>query len=160
MKTLILMRHAKSSWSTPLTDVERPLNSRGAEAAAKLGDWLRSKNLHPDEILCSYAVRTMETTERLALGRNYTPVRQLYLASSGRLYEHLTRAMGKTVLLVAHNPGIGDFAHDLTRAPAAHPRFADYPTGATSVFTFDINSWSDLKLRSGTLTRFVIPREL
>lgn len=160
MKTLIIMRHAKSSWDTPLTDVERPLNARGKAAASALGDWLRAQNLQPDQIMCSYAVRTMETVERLGLDVSYHPNRALYLAPSELMFDRLQEAVGETVLIVAHNPGCGDLAQDLAQAPNAHPRFADYPTGATCVLRFEIQAWSQLKLHSGAITDFVIPKEL
>jgi len=160
MKTLILMRHAKSSWDSPLTDVERPLNARGQTGATALGKWLRSQALQPDSILCSYAVRTMETVERLALGVPYHPIRSLYLAPSELMYDHLLNASGETLLMVAHNPGTADLAHDLTNAPSGHDRFEDHPTGSTSVLTFDIARWADLKMGTGTLAHFVIPADL
>jgi len=160
MKTLILMRHAKSSWDAPLQDVERPLNSRGVQAATALGHWLRSKSLMPDDILCSYAVRTMETVERLGLTQTYHPIRALYLSPSELMFEHLQEARGNTVLMVAHNPGCGDLAQDLANAPQDHPRFEDYPTGATTVLTFAITDWADLTFNSGTITDFITPHEL
>lgn len=160
MKTLILMRHAKSSWDSPGTDAERALNARGLAAAKAMGDWLRHQNLTPDEILCSYAVRTMETVERLGLNVAYHPIRALYLAPSELMLDHITRASGDTVLIVAHNPGSGDLAHDLSKTLPDHPRFEDYPTCATSVFTFNVNAWSEITYGSGTLTHFVTPHDL
>ena len=61
-RRLILTRHAKSSWDDPDTpDIDRPLNARGRAAARELGDFLASRDLEPEEVLCSTALRTRET---------------------------------------------------------------------------------------------------
>ena len=67
MKTLVLMRHAKSSWSGDLSDFDRPLNSRGIRSARALGNWLRSNDLLPDFALVSAAKRTVETFDKLKM---------------------------------------------------------------------------------------------
>jgi phosphohistidine phosphatase len=159
-KTLILMRHCKSSWEGSLTDEERPLNPRGQNAATALGDWLRRFSLAPDEILCSSAARTIETTDRLSLGLPYTPIPALYMASSDQIVTQIERATGDTLLLVAHNPGIGDFADRLAASRPNHTRFMDYPSGATTVFQCDIDEWSHLKFGQSTITQFITPKEL
>ena len=67
MKTLLLMRHAKSSWSEPgLADHDRPLNKRGKQAAPEMGKLLRKEGLVPDLILCSTARRSRQTAEAVA----------------------------------------------------------------------------------------------
>ncbi|MEO0763161.1 MAG: histidine phosphatase family protein, partial [Pseudomonadota bacterium] len=67
MKTVILLRHAKSSWSDPeLEDHERPLNKRGKAAAPLMGDWLERSGYRPDLVLCSPAKRTRQTLRRIA----------------------------------------------------------------------------------------------
>ena len=72
----------------------------------------------------------------------------------------LRAATGDTVLMIAHNPGIAEFAERLVATPPAHPRFADYPTGATLVARFDIADWADLAWHSGTPADFAVPRDL
>ena len=72
----------------------------------------------------------------------------------------LSEAEGDTVIMVGHNPGIAEFADELMATPPRHPRFADYPTGATLVADFEIDDWSALEPGTGTATGFVIPREL
>ncbi len=159
-KTLIVMRHSKSSWEHQGPDKDRPLNARGQSNAATLGNWLRAQNLSPDEVLCSSAARTQETTARLKLTIEPTLIDALYLASPDVLLKYVQRASGDTVLLVSHNPGIADFVESLAQHAPNHPRFLDYPTGATTVFSCDITDWSELNADSAAVQHFVIPREL
>ena len=160
MRRLILMRHAKSDWNHPgLGDHDRPLNRRGTVAAKALGDWLRNSGYVPDEVLCSSAERTGQTYLGLALDAD-TPVnfsRDLYLAEAGDMLNVLRQATGSVVLMIGHNPGICELAHRLVGDPPDHIRFEDYPTGATLVVDFDTD-WPDIT--TGTVTAFVIPREL
>ena len=67
MRTLILMRHAKATWSGDLSDFDRPLNARGTRSASALGSWLRTNNLLPDFALISAAKRTVETFDELKI---------------------------------------------------------------------------------------------
>ena len=160
MKRLILMRHAKSDWSTGGADHQRPLNSRGRASAKALGDWLRAQALMPDQALCSSATRTRETLDLLELDVETRHEDRLYHAGPVALQKFLSEATGGTVLMVGHNPGIAAFAAELMAEPPRHPRFADYPTGATLVAEFEIDDWSELEAATGTATGFVIPREL
>lgn len=160
MKRLILMRHAKSDWKTGQDDHDRPLNGRGRRAAAVLGDWLRQNGHLPDAVLCSSAQRTRETLDRLEIKAQAAYERSLYLADSEALETALKAAVGTRVLMLGHNPGIGDFAAELMERPVDHPRFQAYPTGATLVADFDIDDWRDLHLGTGRLVDFTVPRDL
>ncbi|SEL39652.1 phosphohistidine phosphatase [Roseovarius azorensis] len=161
MKTLILMRHAKSDWGdSRLSDHARPLNGRGKRSATALGDWLRAQNLLPDQILCSSATRAQETCARLKLPKMHQLLDSLYMAEPDAMLTVLRRATGDTVLMIGHNPGIAEFAHHLVTIPPDHVRFDDYPTGATLIARFDIADWSDLRPGTGMPLFFVIPREL
>jgi phosphohistidine phosphatase len=159
MKTLILMRHAKSDWGSPgLADFDRPLNARGQRSARALGDWLRAKGHVPDEILCSSARRTAETCAGLNLDLRADFTRALYHAEPGAMAHELAGATGDRVLMIGHNPGVGEWAGQLVAAPPDHPRFFDYPTGATLVIDFDIADWAEA--RRGTVRDFVVARDL
>ncbi len=161
MKTLILMRHAKSDWGDPrLSDHARPLNRRGRHSATVLGKWLRAQNLVPDQILCSSAVRAQETCARLKLPEMPELLDGLYMAEPDGMLAALRCATGDTVLMIGHNPGIAEFAHLLVAAPPDHERFDDYPTGATLVARFDTDGWCNLSPGTGTPLHFVIPRAL
>lgn len=161
-RTLILMRHAKSSWDDFMQpDHARPLNARGRTSAAAMGKWLKDKGYMPEELLCSTAERTRETYARLGITAA-TPRYEdtLYHASADVMLRVLKTAQADTVLMLSHNPGIAYFAEMLAQKPATHPRFSDYPTCATTVFHFDLNSWSDVKFSQGTVVDFAIPREV
>lgn len=161
MKTLILMRHAKSDWGDPrLPDSARPLNARGRRAATTLGVWLRAQNLRPDQILCSSSVRTQETCTRLKLDTAPELQDALYLAEADEMLTVLRRATGSLVLMLGHNPGIAEFARLLLASPPNHDRFDDYPTGATLVASFDITDWSALHPGTGTVLQFLTPHDL
>ncbi|RXV64752.1 phosphoglycerate mutase [Roseovarius sp. A46] len=161
MKRLVLMRHAKSDWGDPaLPDHARPLNERGRRSATALGDWLRTIDAVPDQILCSSSARTQETCARLKLPLAPELHDALYLAEAPDMLRLLRGATGSQVLMLGHNPGIAEFAARLVAAPPDHYRFGDYPTGATLVARFEIDDWADVAPGTGTALHFVIPRDL
>lgn len=163
MRRLILMRHAKSDWSyAGLSDHDRPLNKRGRASAQRLGEWLREKGFVPDQVLSSSSQRTGETFLGLAIDPSPETafLRELYLAAAADMLRELRAATGQTVLMLGHNPGICDFAHRLANQRPSHIRFEDYPTGATTVFEFDIGDWTEVNWQRGNCVEFVIPREL
>ena len=160
-KTLILMRHAKSSWSHPgLDDHDRPLNKRGRKSAEAMGDWLREKGHLPDQVISSDAVRTKETYSGLKLtGKaEFTP--DLYRVTANQMLRVLSSASGDTVLVLGHNPAIGAFAEEIVEEAPDHARFFDFPTGATLVVQFDIDDWARVAWRRGEVIDFAVPREL
>lgn len=160
MKTLIVLRHAKSSWNTDvLSDHDRPLNHRGRQSAQALGHWLRARGYLPDEILSSSAQRTVETCEGLGFDTVPKVSRDLYLASANGLLSAARAAQGKVVMVVAHNPGIAAFAQALVATPPGHHRFADYPTGALLVVG-GISDWATLAPGQGQVLDFIVPRDL
>jgi len=160
-RTLILTRHAKSSWDNPATDDhDRPLNARGTRSAKALGDWMRAKGWLPDQVISSSSKRTRETFAGLGLTAKAEFTDALYHATHNQMLRVLSQATGKMVLMLAHNPGTADFAEGLAIAPPDHLRFYDYPTGATLVLRFDIDSWDQVSWRSGTVLDFIVPRDL
>lgn len=159
-KRLILMRHAKSDWSHGLEDHDRPLNERGWQAAKMIGNWLRLNDYIPDEVLCSTATRTRETFERLKLNAPVRYMPELYLAEPEQILDAVKSAEGSTVLVIGHNPGIAWFANQCAESVPDHPKFESYPTCATSILDFEIDSWSNIRNDSGRIADFVTPREL
>lgn len=160
-RTLILMRHAKSSWDTPmLDDHDRPLNKRGRKSAQALGDWMALEGFLPDQVLCSTAVRTQETFRGLDIALEPELRPDLYHADPSDMLAVLKEANGRTVLMIGHNPGIAAFAQALVAEDPDHDRFEDYPTGATLVVRFDIEDWGKLVPGTGAVVDFVAPREL
>lgn len=165
MKRLILTRHAKSSWDDPLTpDHDRPLNERGKAAAADLGQWLASRGYVPDEVLCSDALRTRKTWSGIAPALPGTPVLELkpalYHAGPDVMLAVLRHATGNCVMMIGHNPGIAEFAAKLVAHAPKNAEFARYPTGATLVADFTIESWNQLGWGMGVADDFIVPREI
>ena len=161
-RRLILIRHAKSSWDDPLMrDHDRPLNPRGREAAEDLGQWLASRDYLPDEILCSTAVRTVETLKALAPALGALPQARmagtLYHAAPDVMMAVLRKATGRCVMMLGHNPGIAEFAQMLPARAPAEPDFHRYPTAATLVVDFEIGAWSDVGPGMGTVLDFHVP---
>jgi len=160
-RTLILTRHAKSSWENlSQADHERPLNKRGARSAKALGVWFRDKRLKPDQVLSSDSKRTRETYAGLGLETEAEFTDDLYHASPNQMLRVLSRASGEVVMMLGHNPGMAAFAAELASEPPDHPRFFDYPTGATTVLRFDIDGWEHAAWGGGEVIDFVIPRDL
>ncbi|MFZ1467778.1 MAG: histidine phosphatase family protein [Paracoccaceae bacterium] len=164
MKRLILTRHAKSSWDDPLTaDHDRQLNDRGKAAAADLGQWLASRGYVPDQVLCSDAQRTRETFSGMAPALPGTPVLELkpalYHAGPDVMMAVLKHATGDAVMVIGHNPGIAEFAHRLVSKTPMSGDFTKYPTGATLVVDFAVETWADVAFGQGVTVDFVVPRE-
>lgn len=162
MKTLLVMRHAKSSWKREdLSDHERPLNGRGRRDAPRMGELLVAQGLVPDLILASTARRAHDTATALAdaCGYDGQPLlsRQLYGADP-ELCLTLLRQLGgdaERVLLIAHNPGLAELVEQLT------DRDEDFPTAAMACIALPIEAWSELDdASSGRLVALWRPREL
>ena len=163
--TLVLTRHAKSSWSdSTLDDFDRPLNNRGRRSATAIGQWLNKTGHIPAEIVLSGARRTLDTWARIApelpdrAAMRSEPA--LYHASSGSIMAVLRGLSAPSAMIIGHNPGIAEFAERIVSAPPSHPRFADFPTCATAVITFGHSAWREVDWGEGTLIDFVLPREL
>lgn len=165
MKRLILTRHAKSSWDDPLTpDHDRPLNDRGKAAAADLGQWLDSRGYIPSEVLCSDALRTRKTWSGIAPAITGSPVLELkpalYHAGPDVMLAVLRHAVGDTVMMIGHNPGISEFAAKIVAHAPLNTEFARYPTGATLVVDFTVDTWADVGFGSGVTVDFIVPSEI
>lgn len=171
MLTLLLLRHAKSSWDNlALDDFDRPLNKRGTKAASLIGRHLVEKASVPDLVLCSTAVRTRAT---LTLVMNEIAAdppgviydEALYLADAETLIARIrsVEPRHRTVMVVAHNPGIHAAALELTGSgdKALLELLAmQFPTAALATITFKVESWRRIAPATGTLADFVLPRLL
>ncbi|MCB1400797.1 MAG: histidine phosphatase family protein [Rhodobacteraceae bacterium] len=162
-RRLILTRHAKSSWDDPLMqDHDRPLNARGRAAACELGDFLASRGLEPEEVLCSTALRTRETWAGVASAVIETRpevhyLDSLYHASPEAMLAEIRKAGAPTVMLIGHNPGIAELAAALPARPPLGPDFRRYPTCATLIVDFQIADWADLQPGQGSMLDFFTP---
>jgi len=166
MKHLLLLRHAKSSWDDRgLADHERPLAPRGHRAAERMAEHLRSSAPHPDLVLCSSALRTRETLERMSAAFGDAEVvvdDELYAAGDDALLERLRRVADRfeTVAMIGHNPGIHDLAVALAGSGDERDRMgAKFPTGALAVLEFD-GPWRDLAPGDARLAAFAAPKDL
>ncbi|MDJ0994645.1 MAG: histidine phosphatase family protein [Dinoroseobacter sp.] len=161
MKTLLVLRHAKSSWSDPSRDDhERTLNARGRRGAAAIGIWIAESELLPDQVLCSDSTRTQETWARAGLPGAPDLRPELYHASAETMLGAVQSATGSRVLVIGHNPGIAEFCDRICEAAPDHLRFAQYPTGALTVLTFDVEDWVSVGWYSGKVTHFLTPHDL
>ena len=171
MLNLMLLRHAKSSWAVPgQDDSNRPLNNRGKRAAAAVGHYMAANDLAPQLVLCSPARRARETWALVAGELPTAPViliaPEIYDFGDGKaLMECLRRKAGvvQSVLLVGHNPSIGRLAQNLIGKgkDTLRERLArKYPTAALTVVSFDLDHWGSLTAGTGTLLRFVSPKDI
>ena len=170
MKTLTLLRHAKSGWDDPVArDFDRPLNARGRRAAAAMGRQMRSLGLAFDHVVASPAVRVTETIAEVeaGYGRTLAPEwdKRAYLASVATLLDLVreTDEAHARLLLVGHNPGLEELVLELVPDAAGGLRDAveeKYPTATLAELTFDVAAWRDCGPGGATLTRFVRPRDL
>jgi len=144
VKTLFLVRHAKSSWNDPaLPDKDRPLNDRGERDARRLGKRLAKRDVKPDVIVSSPARRALATAGIIARKLDF---RVKDIQVSDRLYAvepddllQVIRGLGdkvKSAMLVGHNPELTELAQRLS------DEIAYMPTCAVAEFRFDARSWS------------------
>lgn len=162
MKTLVVLRHAKSSWNeSGLADHDRPLNDRGERDAPRVGKLLRQQRLAPDVIISSDAVRARTTAQAVAEAAGYAgEVRLeplLYHAAPDDILVVLRAAepAAETVMVVGHNPGLEALVGRLTGA--RH----DLPTAALAQVALPIDRWRDLDGSTrGTLVGLWRPKEL
>jgi phosphohistidine phosphatase len=161
MKTLLLLRHAKSSWKDEtLDDFDRPLNSRGRRAAEIVGTFLKTEKIIPGLILSSCAVRARETVEILlkasGLQSELRFDERIYEATAERLLKVVTQVEKAThsVLMVGHNPGMEELLMKLT------DRAELMPTAALASITLKTSNWSNVSTKAGTLDWIVKPKEL
>jgi phosphohistidine phosphatase len=146
MKTLILVRHAKSSWDAPgLSDAERPLNERGKKDAPEMAKRLKEKGIKVDLFLSSPAKRAHKTAKYFAEEYDLKKddillVDELYMATHSGFMETVTRIKDgyNVVALFSHNPGITEFASSLTNV-----KVDDMPTCAMFALQAETESWKD-----------------
>ncbi|WP_158884471.1 SixA phosphatase family protein [Amycolatopsis anabasis] len=156
-RRLVLLRHAKSAWPDGVPDFERPLNDRGRRDAPAAGRWLRENLPGLDLVLCSTAVRARQTWDLVAGELGHAPeVRhddRLYAAATTTLLTVARELPGsaRTVLIIAHNPGLEDLVSVLTNTDG------QLKTSSIAVLTGS-GDWSATAPGRATLTAFTTPR--
>ena len=167
MRTLLLLRHAKSSWADPsLADADRPLAPRGERAARAIGRYLYEKRVRPELVLCSPSLRTRRTFEAIepSLGRDVLIEyeQELYGASADELLARLREVPGSTgsVLVLGHNPGLHELAVSLAGRGARLDGLREsFPTAALATLALE-DGWRDLRPGAAELVDYVVPKEL
>ncbi|HNR69016.1 MAG TPA: histidine phosphatase family protein [bacterium] len=163
MKTLYLIRHAKSSWSDEhAADIDRPLNRRGKRDAPLMGRFLAAKGAQPDRVLCSPAKRTRKTLapirQALNLSDSIIDIRSDIYGSNWLNLLDLLQELNdewNTVFLIGHNPGITDLVVALTAAAVDN-----LPTCAVAVLDLQIDRWTAAKPRCAALRELYLPKQL
>ncbi len=172
MKTLTILRHAKSGWDAPVErDFDRPINMRGKRGADLIGQYLKRQKLPVDRIVASPAVRVAETLDIFQPAADLDGLephwdRRIYLASAATLMD-VIRESGRDaqhLLISGHNPGLEDLilmlvpesADDALRAQVEEK----LPTSALARLELDIDDWRDLDTGMARLTQFIRPRDL
>ena len=162
MKTLLLMRHAKSSWKDDsLADHDRPLNKRGRGDAPRMGRLLRDRDLIPDLILSSTAERANATARLVAEAAGYSCAVQmsdaLYHVGAAQLLQVICQIDSQFVrpLIIGHNPAMADLLEQLSGGSHS------FPTAALACLKLDVPHWCDLeRAATAKLADFWHPREL
>lgn len=175
VKRLLLLRHAKSAWDNPdLADSARPLSKRGQRTAPLMGRFMKHGGCLPDLVLCSSAERAIETWKLVAGAWHHPPrhieLPALYMATPREILATLQKYGGdsESVLIIGHNPGLGDLAAWLVAdgdAQAIARMRSKFPTAGLAVIDLPIDSWQDLAdttvdTWNGRLIRFATPRDL
>ena len=161
VKTLLLLRHDKSSWNDKsLRDFDRPLNQRGLKAAPMVGEMMRKRKLRPELVLSSPAERAKETTRLVCDAAGLIAVARyddgIYEASARKLLEIASQIEEtvNTAMIVGHNPGFEELLEALT---GEAPRL---PTATLACIELSIERWSEVTSGAGTLLWIVKPKEL
>ena len=160
MKTIYLIRHAKSSWDEhTIEDHERPLNERGRQDAEKMAEYLKDQGIRPDFALCSTAKRTKETFSYFTRFFDSLPLhltKKLYLASVSALEEeiHAIQNEYSHVLLFGHNNGVSALVSIILE------KNVDLPTCSFTQIEFPVNDWKEADLKNARIIAAISPKEL
>lgn len=176
MKSLYLFRHAKAEPARPgVKDFDRPLAAAGMAAARAIGRHMAARGLRPALVLCSPALRTRDTwqclQDHMGLAREAVKVEfdfGLYEADARDILAKLRQIPRSvsSVMVVGHNPGVGELANDLVDRPgpdAMEPMARmrqKFPTAALAAFTVPADTWGLLTPRSCRLDLFIRPADL
>ncbi len=165
MKTLYLVRHAKSSWDNPeQSDFDRPLNERGKKNAPRMAKRLKEKHVTPDVMLTSPAERALDTCKEFALVLGFPEDKiktdkRLYHANEDQILKVIQelknspRDSEEVVILFGHNPGLTEFANALLNED-----LENIPTCGVVAATLDITDWKDARFGCGELEFFDYPK--
>ena len=158
MKTLILIRHAKSDWPENTDDFDRPLAEKGVHDAEKMASFLKEKNIKIDRFFCSPALRTLTTCE--IFNKEYKieieTIQKLYNASETN-FENITLGLDdqlNNVAMFSHNNGISNFANSMS------DDMFMFPTCGVAGFEIDCDSWCEFDNAKKKLVFFYEPKRV
>jgi phosphohistidine phosphatase len=153
------LRHAKSSWDhLHLSDFDRPLNARGENDAPTIGKEIQRRGIIPEMIFCSSSKRTKQTLDLVHpffSNAKILYLDMLYHSSEDFIFQQIKNANNQfdTLMIVAHNPGI-TFAFEWL----GKNRTENVPTCGAACFSFDVDSFTDVKKHAGKLEYFIYPK--
>jgi phosphohistidine phosphatase len=160
MKTLFILRHAKSSWEdASMADFDRPLNKRGLDTAPLVGETIRKNKFHIDLIICSPAKRAEQTAvsvkEAAQIKADIQFDDRIYEASPHRLLEIASKLDDnvQSAMLVGHNPGLEGLLKMLTHEVEA------MPTAALAIIDLKIGSWKEIHIDCCNLRTVIRPKD-
>ena len=162
MRTLYLIRHAKSSWEDPeMDDFDRPLNKRGKRDAPLMGRRLSGRGICPGLMITSPAKRAIVTARTVAKEVGYAEKEiETHEAIYGGGVPHLLEVIQEIddsndqAMLFGHNPGLTALALDLTDA-----RIDNIPTCGVFCIRFDVASWREVDRGTGEMVFFDYPKK-
>jgi phosphohistidine phosphatase len=162
MKTIYIVRHAKSSWDNPsLDDYSRPLNDRGEKDAPRMGKRLKEREVIADLMISSPANRALKTCKAIAKILEF-PLskikedKRLYHADEDMIYTILkeVKDSNDSLMIFGHNPGLTSFANNLL-----NENIVNIPTAGIVACKLNINSWHEIKAGCGELLFFDFPKK-
>jgi phosphohistidine phosphatase len=163
MKTIYIVRHAKSSWNMiDMPDENRPLMEKGKKRTRKVVDYLQENHIKVDYIISSHAVRAYETAKILAHALKY-PVEnikvesQIYHSDGNGILNQFYNLPDRfdSVMIVGHNPSLTDFVNLFLTSP-----IDNLPTSGVVCFDFDTDHWGKLPMASRKTKFILFPKEL
>ena len=161
MKTLIIIRHSKSSWKDhSLSDFDRPLNKRGIKDAKKMSFELSEKIKKVDLLLSSSSKRTTQTSNYFLDSINVRSnifSENLYHSSSDLIFDYVLKINNKynKAIIVGHNPGLTNIINKLTNL-----KLDNLPTSGIVIIVFDVDNWKNINYQSGLVEWIKFPKDL
>ena len=161
MKTLIIIRHSKSSWKDhSLSDFDRPLNKRGIKDAKKMSFELSEKIKKVDLLLSSSSKRTTQTSNYFLDSMNIRSnifSENLYHSSSDLIFDYVLKINNKynKAIIVGHNPGLTNIINKLTNL-----KLDNLPTSGIVIIVFDVDNWENINYQSGLVEWIKFPKDL
>ncbi len=162
MKTLIVLRHAKSLWDSKLRDIDRPITDKGRNRTLLISNFLKENNIAIDYVVSSPAVRAMETANIICTQQgfpldNIVIDKNLYFVNTEKYYEAVFAISDEknTALIIGHNPMITSFVNELISEP-----ISNMPTSGLLVISFDTTQWNLILNAEKNITHLIFPKKL